>query len=275
MSDPKDKPVIPQPLDENQGQGEPGFTRHGPLLNVDQLREEYLFGVPMKAPLTGQEITEETLKRFIRKAVAEVEQAVRIPVSPVKVIDEKHDYERADDVHFSTRKLMRWPVIQVDAVKALWPGRVDGGEVNFPTQWVELTAEQGLIRMVPKSGTNVEQDSNFIFSAGYAGISTMNVKNWPNLWRISYTAGFPHDKVPDSVNDLIGTIAALKLLSQMGPAIFPLSSYSTGIDSMSQSSSNAGPQWLKGRIDELTQERERMILQLKQYYGTDITMMVW
>lgn len=275
MSDPTDKPVIPKHLEENQGDGEPGQTRHGPLLSTEELRDEYLFGVPMKAPLTGQVISDETLKRFIRKAVAEVEQAVRIPVTPVKVVDEKHDFERADDLQFSTRKLMRFPVIQIDAVKALWPGRNDGQEIAFPTQWAELSPETGIVRLIPKTGTTVDSDVNFVFSSGYSGLAFMGMKSWPGMWRFSYTAGFPHDKIPDSINDLIGVIAALKLLSQMGPAIFPLGSYSTGIDGMSQSSSSAGPQWLAGRIKELSEERERMIMQLKQYYGTDITMSVW
>ena len=275
MSDPKDKPVIPYPLQENQGDSEPGFTRHGPIISVDDLKDEYLFGVPMRAPLTGQEISDETLKKFIRKGIAEAEQSIRIPISPVKVVDEKFDYERADDIHFSTRKLMRFPVIQVDALKALWPGRNDGQEINFPTQWVELTPETGMIRVIPKTGSTVESGANFIFSSGYSGVAFMGMKSWPGMWRISYTAGFPHDQVPDAVNDLIGTIAALKLLSQLGPAIFPMNSYSSGIDSMSQSSGNAGPQWLAGRIKELTDERDRMVTQLKQYYGTDITMSVW
>ena len=275
MSDPTDKPVIATHLEENQGTGEPGITRHGPIISPDELKDEYLFGVPMKAALTGQEISDETLKKFIRKAIAEVEQAVRIPVAPVQVVDEKHDYERADDTQFSTKKLMRFPVIQIDAIKALWPGRNDGQEICFPTSWGELNPETGVLRLVPKTGTSLNSDANFIFSTGHGGIPFSSMKHWPGMWRISYTAGFPHDKVPDSINDLIGTIAALKLLSQMGPAIFPLGSYSTGIDGMSQSTSSAGPQWLKGRIQELTEERERMITQLKQYYGTDITMSVW
>jgi hypothetical protein len=275
MNDPKDKPVVARHLEENQGTSEPGITRHGPLLSTDELKEEYLFGVPMRAALTGQEISDETLKRFIRKAVAEVEQTVRIPVTPVKVAGEKIDYERADDIQFGTKKLMRYPVIQVDALQALWPGRNEGQEINYPTNWVELMPETGIIRLVPRSGTDVQADINFIRSVGYQGIPISGLKHWPGMWRISYTAGFPHDKVPDSINDLIGTIAALKLLSQMGPAIFPMSSYSVGIDSMSQSSGNAGPQWLSGRIKELSEERDRMIQQLKAYYGTDITMSVW
>ena len=251
------------------------MTRHGPLLSVEELRDEYLFGVPMRAPLTGQEISDETLKRFIRKGIAEVEQAVRIPVHPVKVTQEKIDYERADDIQFGTKKLMRFPVIQVDALQALWPGRIEGQEINYPTNWVELSPETGVIRLVPRSGSDVQADVNFIRSVGYQGIPISGLKHWPNMWRVSYTAGFPHDQVPDSINDLIGTIAALKFLSQMGPAIFPMNSYSTGIDSMSQSSGNAGPQWLAGRIKELTDERDRMVNQLKAYYGTDITLSVW
>jgi len=274
MSDPKDKPIIIDAATLDQGVGEPGLTRYGPILDVERFRQEYLFGVPLQSALTGEEISETTLKQFIRKGVAEFEKAVRIPISPVR-IREKFDYERADDIQFSTKRLKRWPLISVEKLEALWPGRVEGQEVPYPTAWVEPDGDTGLIRIVPRSGTDVQADVNFVRSIGYQGITVGNLKTWPAMWIMEYTAGFPHDKVPDGVNDLVGTLSAIKFLSQMGPAIFPVGSYSIGIDGMSQGTSTAGPQWLAGRIQELQQQAEKMTAELRAHYGTDIFLMAW
>ena len=274
MADPKDAPIITDSSSLNEGEGEPGFTRVGPLLDPDRLKQEYLFGIFFKAALTGEEITNETLKQFIRKGISEFEIAVRIPVNPVR-ITERFNYERADDVQFGTRQLKRWPLLKVEALMALWPGRVDGQEANYPTNWVEPDGDTGLIRIIPRSGSDVQADINFIRAVGYQGITIGNIKHWPNLWRVTYVAGFEFDRIPDAVNDLIGTLAAIKFLSQMGPAIFPLNSYTIGVDGLSQGTGNAGPQWLAGRIQELAQERDRLIANLKSHYGTDIQLTVF
>jgi hypothetical protein len=274
MSNPKDKPIIIDPATKSQGIGEPGFTRSGPILDVDSFKSEYLFGIPLTSPLTGETLSNDTLKKFIRKGIAEFEDAVRIPVTPT-MLSEKFDYERADDIQFGTRRLRRWPLIKVTKLEALWPGRVEGQGVAYPTSWIEADGDTGLIRIVPRSASDVEADVNFVNAYGYQGLVLGNIKSWPALWKIEYVAGFDPDHVPDAVNDLIGIYAAIKLLSQLGPGIFPVNSFSVGIDGMSQGTSTAGPQWLAARLQDLQAQAEKMTAQLKSYYGTDINLMAW
>lgn len=274
-----------------EGQGEPGFTRFGPLIDIERLKQEYLFGIPLESALTGDKITDETLKNFIKKGVSEFETSVRIPVNPVRIVD-RFDFERADDLRFGTRRLTRWPVIKVEALKALWPGRnealaaldkdgnpvggaTDTQEIEYPTSWVTLLGDTGLIRIVPNSGSLVNADVNFLASSAFRSVVLGGLKNWPNMWRVIYQAGYERDKVPEVVNDLVGVFAAIKFLSMMGPAIFPVAGQSIGVDGLSQSVSTAGPQWLAGRIKELTAERDRLIDQLKGHYATDINLMPW
>lgn len=266
---PTDNPVIANTSVLNEGQIQDGRTNCGPLIDVERLRQEYLFGIPMRAALTGDTISDNTLKQFIRKAISDFETSVRIPVTPVK-IEDRFDFERWNDLQFSTRQLTRWPVLKVTKLAALWPGRSEGEETIYPTGWVTPQGDSGLVRIVPTSGSILDNgNAQFVNSVGYQGLAIGNMKQWPNLWRIEFIAGFDFDKVPDAVNDLIGTIAAIKFLSQMGPAIFPFNSISTGIDGMSQGTSNAGPQWLAQRMQELQAEAQRMTLQLKAHYGTD------
>lgn len=260
----------------NWGPGEPGFDRFGPLLDTDRFKKEYLFGIPLKAALTGEEVDDETLKQFIRKGIGDFETAVRVAVNPVRLTD-RFDFERADDVAFGTRRLTRWPVLKVENLKALWPGRNEAlapsgptQEVDYPTSWVSLQGDMGLIRVIPNSGTLVNADANFLSSSAYRSVVLGGLKSWPNLWRVTYIAGMDYDQVPDLVNDLIGTMAAIKFLSQMGPAIFPVVSQNISLDGMGQSVTTSGPTWLQLRIQELTSERDRMVEMQKTHYGTDI-----
>lgn len=274
MADPKDSPLQSHQTPLNQGTSEPGFARVGPILDVERFRQEYLFGVPMRAALTGEEISSETLKNFIRKGISDFETSVRIPVHPVQAED-MFDFERSDDLNFGTRRLTRWPLLDVSNLAALWPGRMEGQETDYPTSWVTKNDDTGLIRVVPNSGSMINADAGFINSTGYKAIVLGQMKAWPNMWRIRYRAGFDFDKIPDVVNDLIGTLAAIKFLSQMGPAIFPFNSFSVGVDGLSQGTSNAGPQWLAQRIADLTGERDRLVGQLKSHFGTDIMFAAW
>lgn len=258
--------------------GEPGVSRSGPVLDVDRFKAEYLFGIPLTSSLTGETIADASLKNFIKKGIAEVETAVRITISPVRMKD-RFDFERADDLQFGTRQLTRWPVIKVEHLKALWPGRSEAlagadpnqsEEADYPTSWVVLTGDTGLVRIVPNSSGIVGADAIFLTS-GYRSAMIGGMKSWPNMWRIHYIAGFEPDKVPDLVNDAIGTCAALRFLSMMGPVIFPYASQSIGLDGMSQAVATAGPQWLQMRMQELEQERDRLVNLLKTHFNTDIT----
>lgn len=274
MSNPKDSPVKGGAKELNQGSGEPGFIRSEPLLDVKRFKEEYLFGIPLVSALTQEKVSNNTLKSFIRKGISDFETSVRIPVNPVRSTD-WFDFERADDLQFGTRRLNRWPLLQVENLYAVLPGRSEDQGTDYPTDWVCPDGDTGLIRITPISSSLTNADAQFISSTGFKALAMGTMKSWPKLWRITYTAGFDHDKVPAIVNDLIGIMSAIKFLSQMGPVLFPVNSISIGIDGMSQSTGNAGPQFLAQRMQELQAERERLIPQLKSYFGTDIIMTVW
>jgi hypothetical protein len=275
MADPKDNPTNAGQTTLNQGEGEVSFSRVGPLLSPERFKKKFLFGVPMKAALTGEEIDMEDLKDFLYDAISEVEMQCRIPVSPVTIVD-KFDFEVSNDRMFSERQLTRHPVIKVTKLAALWPGRQEGQEYLFPTSWVSVQADSGLVQIVPNSAdVQTNADAHFVTSMPYRAMVLGHATQWPNMWRIEYQAGFEHDKIPHAVNSLIGTIAALQLLSQMGPAIFPMNSVSIGLDGLSQGSGSPGPQWLAGRIQDLTQERDRLVQMIRAHYGTDMTMAVF
>jgi len=207
------------------GQTEPGFERTGPLIGPEQLRKTFLFGIPLVSQLTGEELTDDTLKEIIAQAVSDFETSTRVPVNPVRIKD-RFDFKRPDDLYFSTRRLTRWPVIQVESLKACFPGRLDGRslfnpdpindpendnnsqEIDYPTNWVEIEGDSGLVRITPKTGSLVNADISFIASTGYRSILLGGLKEWPSLWRITYIAGFEFDKKTAIRNKVIGIMAA-------------------------------------------------------------------
>jgi hypothetical protein len=256
------------------GTSEPGSKRTEPLLTVDRFKAEYLFGIPLKSALTGEVITDVTLKNFIAKGVSDAETALRIPITPVRKV-ERFDFERADDLQLSTRRVSFYPVLKVEEFAALWPGRSDADPNNsqvitYPTEWVVFEGDTGLFRIVPVSGSFVNADSTFINSIGFKSVFLAGIKAWPSMWRMTYLAGFDFDRVPVIINDFIGICAAIKFLSLMGPVIFPAASYSIGFNGMSQSVATPGPAYLAQRLQELEQQKEMLTQQLKTHFGSDI-----
>ena len=276
----------------NLGQLEPGFSRVGPLMTSVELKNRFFPGIPLISSLTGEHIPDETLKYYIETAVSDIETSLRVPISPVRIKD-SFSFERADDLAFSTRQLTRWPVLKIEKLASLLPGRMDGSsipnsdpdndpfndnssqELTYPTDWVELQGDSGLIQITPKSGSLVNADISFLASMQARGILLGGIRSWPKFWRVTYIAGFEQDKIPHVVNHLIGTLAALQLLSVLGPILFPAQSFSVSMDGMGQSTATMGPAFLAQRIQELTAERDRLTLQLKSYFATDLSFSIF
>jgi len=272
-----DNPQIFNPGSSLLTEVQPGDSRVAPLLTVEDFKDGYLFGLPLKSALTGQEITDAILKKFILKGVAEAETTLRIAITPVRMVD-KLDWERADDsgMAFGHKQLTRWPVQQIEELAIIWPGRDNVSAMLFPTNWVRSTlADKGLVRIVPISGTLQNANSAFIGSTGYAAMYFPGVRTWPAAFRITYIAGFLADQVPHVMNDYIGILAAKKFLSMMGPLIFPANSMAVATQGMSQSTATAGPQFLAQRMQELEAESLKLEVELKTYYGMDVMFSIW
>ena len=257
----------------NMGELEPGFARSGPLISAEELVEDYLFGIPLQSALTGDVMKVTSITRQIYKAVGDAESSLRIPISPVRVVD-KFDYIRSDDTFgFGVKKLTRWPLLQVEALRACFPGYNTNDTstyTDFPTSWLVPNGDTGLVRIVPISGSVVTSNVNFVSNVGAWVTYFSNLPSWPNMWNIQYTAGFDHDRIPEVVNDFIATLAALRILSMMGPLIFPANSWAVGQNGMSQSTATQGPAFLSQRVAELTADRDRLLMQLKAHYSSGI-----
>lgn len=249
-------------------QFEPSVERYSPLPTVCDIKDHKLFGIPLKSALTGQELKDSTIEYYIKTAISDIEHMLDMYITPVK-FRETHDYERERFTwSYNYMKLDHPNVLNISKVELSFSNNaVTPGFVSFPLEHVYVRPQEGVFQLVPAFGTSL---SGFLLSAfsgtQFHALRAVGMNNFPGGVRVEYTAGFALDKVPASICELIETIAALKVLSALGPILFPNNSISISVDGVSQSTGNFGPKYLNDRIDQLKEERERQQDIVKGYY---------
>jgi hypothetical protein len=249
-------------------QARPAVDRYCSLPTAADLRKRKLFGIPLCSQLTGEAIDDSSIEFYISAAISEIEHMLDIYITPV-TFKEKHDYRRFNFTwNYNYLKLDHPNILSVQSVELSFSNDADvNGFVDFPLEHVHVMPQEGVIQLVPAFGTSL---SGFLLSAfsgtQFHALRATGITDFPGGVRVEYTAGFNIDKVPTVICNLIETMAAIGLLSEMGPVLFPNNSVSIGIDGVSQSTSNPGPQFLTTRMAELEKEMERQLDAVKGYY---------
>jgi hypothetical protein len=249
-------------------QFEPTVERYTVLPTVDDIKDNKLFGIPTTSALTGQTLKDKTIQFYINSAISEIEHMLDLYITPVKFL-ETHDYERSRFTwSYNFMKLDHPNILNVSKVELSFSNNPEkAGFVSFPLEHVYVRPQEGTIQLVPAFGTSL---SGFLLSAfsgtQFHALQAIGATNFPGGVRVEYTAGFAQDKVPTSICQLIQCIAAINVLSALGPVLFPTNSISISIDGASQSTGTMGPKFLNDRIDQLKEERDRMVSVVKSYY---------
>jgi hypothetical protein len=246
-----------------------------PLVTPQQVRGRHLFGIPMvsamRDPLTNkpQVYTDDLIKDTIDRAVAQLESEAHIDVFPVQR-DEKAAFDRAEYQQFGYFKTRSRPVASIESLAIVPPTNEHIYEV--PLQWVETSyLRWGQINLIPLGNAVAYSNVAQVGSGGALFLSIFGQQPWtPAFWNIRYTSGYPDGLVPKIVNELIGVIAAMEVLSQLAATYGKSSGHSLGIDGLSQSISTPGPQIFKVRMDELQLKRDKFIKKVKVYYGQSL-----
>lgn len=242
--------------------------RYEALPTPATMKDGVLFGIPLTSALTGQTLSDDALQRFINEAISEVEHTLDIYITPV-TFKEKHDYNRElFQWSFAYVKLNHPNVINVKRVALSFNNNFENQvAVDFPLEFVHIMPQEGVLQLVPATNTTM---GGYVLSAfsgvQYGAIWLTNILNYPGSLRIEYTAGFECGKVPALIVGLINTIAAIRVLSTLGPILFPYNSVSLGLDGVSQGTSTMGPAFLRQRIDELNKIRDDQLSAAMGYY---------
>lgn len=265
----KTKTQTPFPYQEIEQEDTP--NRYMSLPTPETLRQTVLFGIPLRSFLTGEEVSDEALQRYIDQAISELEHTLDMYISPV-TFRERHDYSaHLQWWSFGYMKVGHGPILDVSRFQLTFNnGTGDPGSfplIDIPLEYVHTQPMEQTIQLVPANGVTI---SGFIASL-YSGIAfhalgAGGINNWPGAILVEYRAGFEDGQVPALLIGLIENMAAFKLLSIMGPILFPHNGVSISIDGTSQSTSTLGPGFLQNRLKDLQDMIDKQMDAAKGYY---------
>lgn len=239
-------------------------SKSGDVLDVDYLKDNYLFGIELK-DAKGNELPDKAVQTHIRNAIAWLEREIQIKIAPYPIEGEPHDYYINDYANYAYLTLYNYPVSEVTGLSAQYPNQ--SVIYDFPVEWIHLDAMHGQVRLVPAQGSLSQvvlgQTGNFLpllQTTGYL----------PQLFRASYVAGFPNGEIPDDIFDVVGKRAAIAVLHLIGEQIGGLgvSNLSLGLDGISQSvgTTKQNGNVFGGRIMEYREELREQVVSLRQYW---------
>lgn len=219
-----------------QGEGDPALG----VMSVEEFKVNYLFGVDLTDE-QGTPYPESLYEFYIKAAVSYVERYLDTPLRPTQ-FEESHDFDPNAYDSYIALFLDHYPVISVESVKLL----TQAGEVaqDFPREWIRVQKSGGQVNIVPSGSMGT-----LLLGASSALLPRFGGARFvPDVFQVSYTAGFASCKVPDDIRNVIGLIASYGPLNIAGDLVggAGLAAASLSMDGLSQSittsnsSTNAG-----------------------------------
>lgn len=209
--------------------------RTSDLITPLQLKNRYLRNINLK-DFQGIELTDDILQDYINIAVSSLEVFLDIYIIPTEIQPEEKDYHSTDYWGWGYFLLNNIPVIEVTNLIAVYP---NSEILEYPTVWLKLQPHDGTVRIIPTAGTLAQ----FQVDAGGQYFPEVFRYNGdvPLVWQITYTAGFPPGKIPQSINHCVGMLASIILLQNLGMGIINpgVSQSSISLDDLSQSISTS------------------------------------
>ena len=238
------------------------------LLTPDMLRSRFLKGIPVRFP-NGDTFSSDELKDRIYLSMNEAEILLNMTITR-EAFKEKTPFDKSLYDAFIHMKTEHGPIVSIEALTITSANFQD--IFTLPADWIETSNfAKRLINVVPllaAYGINSVQGAS-TSNAGIAFLAVMGGLGWvPAYWQIKYTAGLSNTEglVPTQVNELIGCIAAINILSEIAPSNIH-NSQSQSQDGISQSSSGPGPRLYEKRIEELTERRDMLVKKLKGIFS--------
>ena len=253
------------------------YTDLEPLITPDKLKGIHLFGIPLvsaqRDPITNrpQIMTDDLIKDFIQEAIALAEAESKLELLP-RQIKEKQPFDRALYDSFSYCQLRHRPVFSLEKITVTASDQEDLYIV--PLTWVDIGyLHLGQVNLIPltlsiKSGNMVPLASN---PAGAVFLSIWGSRSFiPSFWQYEYRVGFPDAQFPKIINQYIGVIAAMEILSVLATTYSRTTSSSLSVDGLSQSSSTPGAEIFAQRLSELGDKRRWLLGRLQASFNMKI-----
>lgn len=273
------KPIQGQVYPENAISPGDSWSELEPLITPEKVKQLHLFGIPlvsgMRDPVTGKnDIFPMTqMAEHIDYAVAQAELETGLTIFPRKY-DKSIPFDPQEYQSYGYMQLPYRPIHSIEEVSIkiannakLW---------TVPLEWIATSnlvwgqlniLTVGLLGVVTESGNaqpipDVAGNAlllNALFGSGGSWI--------PEFWRIKLTAGFPDGKMPKVLNDLIGTMTAIEVLSLIATTFARNNSQSLSVGGLSESTGGLGPRLFDDRIEMLEKKKKKLISRLKNFYN--------
>lgn len=247
-----------------------------PLITPALVKQRYLFGMPLVSATTNpftrkpDILDDSILSDYIKQAVstAEMELGIEIMGRPHA---ERHPYDRAAMQSFGYMVLEHRPVASIESLEI---ASTDGATIwKMPLSWIDtgylVTGQINVLPMalVAQSGTI----SHNATSIGAGLVPSLLGYHWvPGFWTCRYTTGFINNQIPLILNQFIGIIAAMEVLSMLAATYARSQSSSLGIDGLSQSISTPGPELFSPRLRDLAEKRQTICSKVKHIFGVSL-----
>jgi hypothetical protein len=239
------------------------LKRIEPLITPEKLVSRYLKGINLS------QYSPDELKDKIGVAMNDVELDLNMTITPERR-KEKHPFDKNLYQHFIHIMTNFGPILSVDKLCIRSSNNINIFQI--PASWIESARFfQKQLNVIPLTvvGATGINSGEATGSAGLVFIAAMNGGiSWvPSYWEIEYTTGMCNKEghVPVVVNELIGIIAAIEILGNLG-AQNTNTSVSISHDGISQSSSNPGPNIYQTRIGELMGKKNELTKKIRRVF---------
>jgi len=258
---------------DNATDAQAATGRVEPLLTVDQLKERFLFGIPLVAalpdPITKKRAvyTDTMLKDAIMRATSTVESDMGsgFHITATEV-NRRLPFDRAE---YQSMGFFRVPEAPILRVTELMVKTADGQAVYLvPLTWVDPGQfKKGMLSIIPLMPASLMGGSALpAFSGGAAWLAILGNMGWvASYWSVKYIVGMDSGHIPMVVNETVGLTAAIDVLGKLA-ATYRVASYSTGLDAASQSVSTPGVALYDAAILRMQTEKKAKISQLRGLY---------
>lgn len=245
------------------------LRRVEPLLTPKLLRSRYLKGIIERLP-KGVTYSDDELKDRINLAVNELEVMLGVPVF-AEEYQERHPFDYNLYKSYIHIKVASGPILQIKDMSIVSANKQP--IFKMPADWIDTgqfhKRQINVIPLLAAYGVNSVAGSATVGNAGIAFLTVLGGLSWvSSYWQITFDTGLCNNagNVPIPVNDVIGCITAINMLSDIAANNLN-NSVSLSQDGISQSSSGMGPQIYLTRIGELKERRDTIIKQLKRIFG--------
>jgi hypothetical protein len=262
----------------------PGLVRVEPILTAELFKTRFLKGLNLRSPITKEEFTLEDFKDYLHRAGSEVEMDTGTFITPI-VHRQRHPFDPScynSWIYFDLPVKPIQKVLSIAVCSASYkdtPAENDtyptGGEIYIlPNEWIDMAqATRGVLNVNPLSPAFSALGATLVAPAASQGLfQVLGSIGWvPGYWNITTLVGWGTEdgKVPVIMNELIGTKAAILLLTNL-IALYAVVSQSLNIDGTGQSVSNQMFQLLRMKRDLLVEEYDKYVAKVKTKVANNV-----